>query len=292
MKIVVTGGAGFLGSHVADALTEAGHDVTIFDVNESPYLQPKQTMVIGDILDRSILEEVVQGQDIVFHFAGLADIDECAKRPIDTVKINVFGTVQLLDICVRFGVERFIFASSAYVFSDAGLFYRSSKRACELFIEDYCQVYGLKYTCLRYGSLYGDRADERNSIYRIIKQALVEGKITYCGDGDEVREFIHVRDAAQSSVAILAPEFENQDIILTGVEKLTYQQLLEMISEIMGCQIEIQYKTATRKAHYKLSPYSFNPRLGKKIICNPFVDMGQGLLLCMSEISNKLRFGE
>jgi len=288
MNILVTGGAGFLGSHVADALTEAGHNVTIFDVHESPYLRVGQQMVVGDILDQKILEEVVQGQEVIYHFAGLADIDECAKRPVDTARLNIMGTVLLLNASCKYGVKRFVFASSAYVFSDSGLFYRSSKRACESFIEDFHSAYGLSYTCLRYGSLYGERADERNSIYRFVKQAIAEGKITYSGVGDEIREFIHVRDAAQSSVAVLASEFENQNVILTGAEKFTYKQLLEMIKEIMGNRVDLQFIPSTRKAHYKISPYNFSPKLGKKLISNPHVDMGQGLLLCMTEVYDKL----
>lgn len=288
MKILVTGGSGFLGSHVADALTGAGHDVTIIDIQESPYLQTSQKMVVGDLLDRELLEEAVEGQDVVYHFAGLADIDECAKRPVDAARLNIMATVQLLDASCRYGVKRFVFASSAYVFSDSGLFYKSSKRACESFIEDFYSVYGLPYTCLRYGSLYGDRADERNSVFRFIKQAITEGKIVYGGAGDEVREFIHVHDAAQSSVEILGSEFENQNIILTGAEKFTYKQLLEMIKEIMGNRVELKFVSSTRKAHYKMSPYNFSPKLGKKMVSNPHVDMGQGLLLCMTEVYDKL----
>lgn len=288
MQILVTGGAGFLGSHVADALTEAGHYVTIFDIRTSPYLRSGQKMVTGDILDQRTLENITANQDVVYHFAGIADIDECAKRPVDTAKYNIIGTVRLLEACRMAGVRRFIFASSAYVFSGSGYFYKSSKRACESFIEDFYQLYNLPYTCLRYGSLYGGRADERNSIYRMIRQAITEGKITYSGQGDEVREFIHVRDAAQSSVRVLEPEFENQNIILTGTEKLTYRQLLEMIREIMGNKIDIDFVTSTRKAHYKLTPYNFSPKLGRKLINNPHVDMGQGLLLCMTEIYEKV----
>jgi UDP-glucose 4-epimerase len=289
VNILVTGGAGFLGSHVADALSEAGHKVTVFDLRSSPYLRPDQKMVIGDIMDRKFLQKLVANQDVVYHFAGIADIDECAKRPVDTARINILGSVQLLEACHTAKIKRFVFASSAYVFSDSGYFYRSSKRSCESFIEDYANLYGLKYTCLRYGSLYGERADEHNSIYRMIKQAIEEGRITYHGEGDEMREFIHVRDAAQSSVYILNPEFENQNIILTGSEKMTYKSLLTMIKEIMGNSIEIVNIPSTRKAHYKMTPYNFSPKLGRKLVNNPHIDMGQGLLLSMAEIYDNLQ---
>lgn len=288
MKILVTGGSGFLGSHVADALSDAGHEVTIFDLSESPYLRADQEMITGDLMDRDLLNRIVSGKDFIYHFAGIADVDECARRPVDAARFNILGTVHLLDACRLAGTKRFVFASSAYVFSDVGFCYRSTKQACESFIEDYQKLFGLNYTCLRYGSLYGERADERNSIYRLIKQALDEGKITYHGQGDEVREFIHVRDAASNSVKIMDPEFKNSHIILTGNEKLTYVQLLEMIKEIMRNEVEIEIVPSNRKAHYKLTPYNFSPKLGRKLTNNPHIDLGQGLLLCMAELYEKV----
>lgn len=287
MKIFVTGGSGFLGSHVADALCDAGHTVTIFDQFESPYLRPDQDMVVGDLMDSELLNSLVQGHDVVYHFAGIADVDECARKPVEAARFNILGTVHLLDACRLAEIKRFIFASSAYVFSNSGFCYRTTKQACESFIEDYQKLYGLNYTCLRYGSLYGERSDERNSIFKLIKQAIEEGKITYHGQGDEVREFIHVRDAAKSSVKVLDPEFENAHIILTGNEKLLYSQLLEMIKEIIGNNIEIEIVPSTRAAHYKITPYNFSPKLGRKLINNPHIDMGQGLLHCMADLYEK-----
>lgn len=288
MRIVVTGGAGFLGSHVADVLSEQGHSVTVFDIKDSPYLRSEQEMVVGDILDQNGLDSLLQGQDIVYHFAGIADIDECASRPVDTAQYNILGTVKLLEAARKAGLKRFIFASSAYVYSDSGYFYRSSKQASESFIENYQQLFGLEYTILRYGSLYGERADDRNSIYRLIKRAMQDGKIVYHGTGEEIREYIHARDAAMISAEILEDDFANQFITLTGMEKMRYKDLLEMIKEMLGNEVEIDIRPTTRKAHYKITPYNFSPKLGKKMTTNPHIDMGQGLLRCMAEIYEQI----
>ena len=288
MRIVVTGGAGFLGSHVADVLSEEGHDVTVFDIKESPYLRSDQQMVVGDILDQECLDSLVAGQDVVYHFAGIADIDECSTKPVDTAQYNILGTVKLLESSRKAGINRFVFASSAYVYSDAGYFYRSSKQACESFIENYHQLYGLNYTCLRYGSLYGERADQRNSIYRLIMQALQDEKIVYHGTGEEIREYIHARDAARISAEILKEEYANQFITLTGMEKMRYRDLLEMVKEMLGNEVEIDIRPSTRKAHYKITPYNFSPKLGKKMTTNPHIDMGQGLLRCMAEMYEQI----
>lgn len=289
MRVLVTGGAGFLGSHVADVLAEKGHEVTVFDREPSPYLSGKQTMLVGDILDERTLAKAVEGQEVVYHFAGIADIDECTIRPVDTVEINVLGTVKLLEACVQSGsVRRFLFASSAYVYSDSGSFYRASKQACESFIENYHELHGLEYTNLRYGSLYGDRADGRNSIYRMLTSALQNKRISYRGSGDEIREFIHVRDAAEISVRVLAEEYANQHVVLTGTEKYKYSELIEMILEILGGDIEVDMQPSTRKAHYKITPYNFSPKLGRKVVSNDFIDIGQGLLQCLASIYSQI----
>ncbi|CAN2040218.1 NAD-dependent epimerase [Candidatus Magnetomoraceae bacterium gMMP-15] len=288
MKVVVFGGSGFLGSHVADALSDSGYKVTVFDIKSSPYLRQDQSMVIGDILAMDMVEQIVKEHDIVYHFAGIADITGCAKNPVDTVKYNILGTANILEACRNADIQRFMFASSAYVYSTYGYFYRTSKQACESLIEDYHNLYGLKYTCLRYGSLYGDRADERNSIYKILKQAIAKGKIVFHGVGDEIREFIHVQDAAQSSVKALKQEFENQCLMLTGTQVMRYSELLEMIKEMLHMEVSVEIVPSQNKAHYKITPYNFSPKLGKKLVTNPHIDMGQGLLLCMANIYEEI----
>lgn len=283
-KIIIFGGSGFLGSHIADALTEGGYDVSIFDIRQSPYLRDGQKMVIGDILNQESVENAVSGCDIVYNLAGIADIDECVKRPIDTVRYNVLGNAMVLEAAKNAGVERFIYASTVYVYSQTGSFYKSSKQSSESFIEDYYNLFGMPYTILRYGSLYGNRADERNSIYRLIKEALTTKKIEYHGTGEEIREYIHVEDAAKASVDILAPEYANHNVILSGNHTMRYKDLLNMIKEMLGGDIEIIYKNSKSGTHYQVTPYSFNPKIGKKLTNNYYVDMGQGLLNIMSEI--------
>ena len=284
MNVLVTGGSGFLGSHLSDALSDAGYNVFIFDICQSPYLRSDQNMITGDLLDHDLLHDVVRDMDIVYHLAGIADIDECSQRPVDTARINILGTVNLLEAARQANVDRFVFASSVYVYSDLGFFYRSSKQACESYIENYADLYGLKYTCLRYGSLYGPRSDDRNGVYRLIKQAIENEKIVYHGTGEEQREYIHVLDAAKSSIEVLSPEFENTNVVLTGKEKIRSADLLNMIKEMFGHKIEIEYRSSTNPFHYKITPYNFSPKLGYKLVCNPHIDMGQGLLQNIAQV--------
>lgn len=292
MKVTVFGGSGFLGSHVADALTEAGHAVIIYDLRPSPYLQKTQQMVVGDIMDEKLVDETVQGCDVIYNFAGVADIDEASERPLDAIRSNILGNAILLDSCRRSGVKRFVFASSIYVYSNAGSFYRSSKQSCELLIENYKEAYGMPYTILRYGSLYGPRADGRNFIYHVIKQALTQGKIVRPGDGEEIREYIHVYDAAKSSVEILSKEFENQCVIIAGNQQMKVKDFLLMIKEILNHKISIEYTAPNFNYHYEITPYSFQPRLAKKIVSKAYVDLGQGILNYIHDIHKELNYSD
>jgi UDP-glucose 4-epimerase len=290
MKVIVFGGSGFLGSHVADALTAVGHEVTIYDLRESEFLKPGQHMVIGDILDEPRVQLAMKGQEVLFNFAGLADIDEARIKPIETVKYNVLGNTILLEAARQENIKRFVYASTVYVYSDSGSFYRCSKCACELYIEAYQKQYGLDYTILRYGTLYGTRADLRNSIYRYLVEAMIEGKINYPGDGSEIREYINVLDAAQASAEILKDEFKNQQVIFTGHHPMKVSDLFTMIKEILKKDIAVNFvKPMSTDAtnHYTITPYTFVPKLGRKYVKHYYVDMGQGLLLCMQEIFDK-----
>jgi len=284
-QVIVFGGSGFLGSHVADTLSDDGHKVTIFDQKSSPYLRSDQTMIVGDILDADQVRQAMKGQGVVYHFAGLADLDRAADQPLEAVSQNIVGTVNLLDAAAESKVERFIYASTIYVYSRLGGFYRCSKQATELFIEEYNNCYELDFTVLRYGSLYGPRANEGNGIRRFLHQGLTKGKIIYPGTGDEVREYINVKDAARLTVDILAPKYKNQHIVVTGHNPMKSREMLEMIREMVNQEISLEFSNVSNNFHYTLTPYSFTPKVGSKLVSNLYTDMGQGLLECLQEIS-------
>lgn len=289
MKALVFGGSGFLGSHVADALSDSGHDVVIYDLRQSPYIRKPQKMIVGDILDHAKVEKAVAGSDIVYNFAAIADIDESIERPIESIKVNILGNSNILEACSKCAVKKFVFASSMYVYSKAESFYKSTKQACELLIETYNSIYGLPYTVLRFGSLYGPRANERNFIYKLLKQALTEKKMVRDGDGEEVREYIHVYDAARISVDILSDEFVDQHVIITGNQQMKVKDLMLMIREMLDGKVEIRYSTTVSKSHYEITPYNFTPKLAKRISGSTYVDLGQGILNCLQDIYKEMQ---
>ncbi len=290
--VIVFGASGFLGSHVADALTNAGYRVRLFDRSPSPFIKEDQEMMVGDIMDLDQVTEAAKGADIIYNFAAIADIDEAHDKPVATATINVLGNTHVLEAARLANVRRFVFASSIYVYSESGSFYRASKQAAERFTETYHDRYGLEYNILRYGSLYGRRSDQRNGIYRMLHEAVKQHSITYKGSGDAMREYIHVEDAARMSVQILAPEYANRHLILTGQERLRIKDVMTMISEIMPWSVQLNFDEANAVHHYEMTPYAFQPRIGRKLVLNEHVDLGQGLLDCLREIHKDLKHPE
>lgn len=292
MKAIVFGGSGFLGSHVADVLSDRGYEVVVFDLQPSPYLRNDQRMIIGDILNEEAVKDAVVGCDYIFNLAGIADLDDATTKPMKTVELNIKGNLNIMEAALQNSIKRYIYASTIYVYSQKGGFYRCSKQASEIYIEEYHNRYGLEYTILRYGTLYGPRADNRNSIYRYLKQALEEDIIQCNGTGDEMRDYIHVRDAARLSVDILNDEYCNQPIIISGHHTMRFEDMLLMIKEITGKDLQIQFSNKKSEDHYAYTPYSYTPKIGSKLVNHLYVDMGQGLLECLHEIdySSNRRF--
>ncbi|MDQ7822524.1 MAG: NAD(P)-dependent oxidoreductase [Candidatus Eremiobacteraeota bacterium] len=284
MKMVVFGGSGFLGSHVADALTDSGQSVVIYDVKESPYLREGQLMQVGDILDFEKVLSAVKGSDYVYNFAGIADLDDATTKPLDTIHLNIVGNANILEASRLASIKRYIYASTIYVYSQKGGFYRCSKQASELYIEEYRRRFGLNFTILRYGTLYGQRADHKNSIFRYLKQALEKGRIKCTGTGDEVREYIYVKDAARLSLDVLDKQFEDSHVIISGYHAMKLSDMLKMIGEILNKEIKIDYDNKENFNHYIYTPYSYSPRIGHKLVSDRYLDMGQGLLECIQEM--------
>ncbi len=284
-RVCVIGGSGFLGSHVADELSAAGHHVRIYDRKASAWLRDGQEMIIGDLLDVANLEAAVKGSDIVYNFAALADLDQSLDNPIETTQINVLGNVHVLEACRLHGVQRFVYASTVYVYSREGGFYRCSKQSAEHYVEEYQRTYGLNYTILRYGSLYGPRSGESGGLWKIVKHALDTGIVSYEGNSEAMREYIHVEDAACASITALGDEFLNQHVVLTGQEPMRVIDLLKMLVEILGLPKDaIKFIESEHLGHYIRTPYAYQPKLGRKYVLPIHVDLGQGLLQLIEEV--------
>ena len=175
-KVTVIGGSGFLGSHIADELSERGYAVTVFDRIASPWIRDNQTMLVGDMLDAELLEKACTGSRYLYHLGGIADISEAKAKPFKAIETNVMGVTAALEAARAVRAERFVYASTMYVYSAAGSFYRASKQAAETIVEAYAESFDLDYTLLRYGSLYGPRAQAWNGLRGYVKQVVEQGR--------------------------------------------------------------------------------------------------------------------
>ncbi len=277
-KVLVFGGCGFLGNYLVEELLAKKYSVLVADLRQSQYVN-NDIFEQCDIRDKARVEELVHDADIVYNFAGMANLDKAAENPCKTIELNVMGNLNVLDACMKADAERFIYASSAYSMSDKGSFYGISKLTSEKLIEEYHARYGLNYSIIRYGSVYSERYSENNYIYNLINNAVHSHKIEHEGDGEEIREYIHASDVAKLSVEIIeSEEFVNEHIILTGMERMKRKELFEMINDILGNKLEIKLNKNGYHHHYKTTPYSFTPRTSKKLIPNPYIDIGQGIL--------------
>ena len=277
-RVLVTGSSGFIGSHVADALDEQGYQVVLFDAVPSKYKTESQKEYIGDILNPDDIVKAIKDCQYVFHFAAQADIGSSSNDPTKTIHNNIIGTQNVLEAAIKHKVNRLLFASTIYVYSELGSFYRVSKQACEKIIEEYEKEFNLNYTILRFGSLYGPRANKFNGIRDFLTQALKNKKVVRRGDGEEIREYIHVKDAAQLSVDTLDEKYKNTHLIITGNQQIKVKDLLIMIKEIFADEIEIELGLEADLHHYEITPYNYKAQIAKKITPDTYYDLGQGLM--------------
>jgi len=288
-EVLVIGGSGFVGSHTCDSLSEAGYKVTIFDRLESKWIRKDQKMIIGDMMDDVSLKTAMKNKDYVFHFGGIADIGEADKNPYEAINLNVMSVMKTLLACNETGVDKFLYGSTMYVFSPYGSIYRASKQASETIIEAFSEQYKLNYTFLRYGSLYGPRAQAWNGLKNRVETIVNKKKLTYYGTGMEEREYIHIKDAANMTVKALSDKYPNQAVTLTGSQVINSKALIEMIFEIANIKLDIEYKNPnkTNIKHYIKTPYRYTPKQSKKISPNEYIDFGQGLLEVIAEAYKK-----
>jgi UDP-glucose 4-epimerase len=248
MKVLVTGGAGFIGSHVVDKLLAAGHDTRILDLIPSAYHSDVET-VLGDLGDPEVVQRALAGVDAVLHLAAVADVDQVAKNPTLTDQVNTRGTQMLLEGAREAGVKRFVYASTIWVYGDAagpealdentplGLpkhFYTATKIAGEMYTSSYGELYDLEWTILRFGIPYGPRARPTAVVPAFTAKALAGQPLTIAGDGTQSRRFVYVEDLAEGVVASLVPEAANRVYNLVGRENTSVRAIARAVRDVVG----------------------------------------------------------
>ncbi len=256
MKVSVTGGSGFIGSHVVDYLMADGHEVVVIDTR-SPH-RPDVGYFDADVTDLTNLTEAMAGTDAVFHLAAVANVNDAYADPVGTMEVNVVGTARVCEAARRNGLGRLVLASTVWVYSAASgdgpmreetplastgseHVYTASKIAAELVVTSFGELYGLPYTILRYGIPFGPRMRKELAIPQFLQRARSGEKITIHGDGLQFRNYIYVEDLAEAHVLALSEAGADQIFNLEGPAPVSIRHAAELACELTDSLAEIEY---------------------------------------------------
>ena len=292
-KVLVTGGAGFIGSHVARLLIETGHSVTVLDNFESGHknaLAKEAKLVVGDINDPQKCPEALKGVDAVIHMAGLIVVPESVRDPLKYCNNNVIGTVNLLESMRKANVKKIIFSSSACVYGtpdklpikeDAAIHpdnpYGASKASIETFLQTYDAVFGFDAIILRYFNPYGpgeEHNPETHAIPNFVKATLVRKPIPLYWQGEQVRDFIYIEDLAQAHIDVLA--LSGHQIFNIGTEHgVKVKDVIERIFKIVGYKVPID--NLGQRLGDVATNYASSEKLKKAVGWRAKIDLTEGL---------------
>lgn len=261
-KFLVTGGAGFIGSHIATALVERGDEVVVLDNLSTgqrenlQHLGDKVTLHEGCLLDRQAVEKALEGVDVVYHQAALASVPRSVKQPLDTNAACVTGTLNVLDAARQAGVKRVVYAGSSSAYGDQPYMskreidlpsplspYAAAKLAGELYCKSFTATYGLETVVIRYFNVFGPRQDpdsEYSAVIPIFVTKMVKGeRPTIYGDGLQSRDFTFIENVVRGNLAAAdAPDAVGRSINVACGTQFTLLQLVAAINEVLGTSIE------------------------------------------------------
>lgn len=248
MKVLVTGGSGFIGSHVVDKLRDKGVEARVFDM-VMPTFRRDIEFYQGSLLDLEAIRMALNGIDAVYHLAAVADVKDVYNDPSYAESINVRGTINVLEAVRRStGIKRVLYGSTTWVYSEVDAasvdertplqapahLYTATKIASEYYCQSYSRLYGIPVTILRYGIPYGPRARDGAVIPIFVRHALRGQPLTLAGDGLQFRKFVYVEDLAEGNVLALKSVAKDKIYNLDGNERVSIKGIAETIQKILG----------------------------------------------------------
>jgi len=252
--IAITGGSGFVGSHVVDALLGAGYEVRVLD--PKPPMQPNVDWCDVDMLDQDSVTDALKGAHAVFHLAAMADVNDIVADPAESVALNTLGVARVLEAGRRADAGRVIVSSTVWVYAatqgdevdENTLFdlqtdrhlYVSEKIAAEMFCRDYATLFGRPYTVLRYGIPFGPRMRSDLVVAAFLLRAMRGEPLRIDGDGSQERRFVFVEDLAAAHVLALKPAAQNRTYNLESDEAISIRTLAETVRDLVG-DVEVTF---------------------------------------------------
>jgi len=248
VRILVTGGSGFIGSHVVDRLLAAGHEPRNYDLRPSPYHNGSIEHVQADIVDARSLERAIMGCDAIVHLAAVSDVNKVLADPALAEVVNAGGTRVVLEAARLTGVPRVLYASTVWVYGSGnghgivdedepltlpGHLYTATKLAGEMYCSSYASLYGVETTITRFGIPYGPRARPTTVLAEFVSRALAGEPITIAGDGLQSRRFVYVEDLAEGVVAALAPRAAGRVYNLVGKQNTSVRDIADTVTRVV-----------------------------------------------------------
>lgn len=253
MTVMITGGSGFIGSHLVDKLLAKGEDVLIFDFMQPRYWKSVKHFY-GSILNLDELERAMKDVDVVYHLAAIADVKDVFEHPHYSERVNTTGTINVLEAARKMEIDRVIYGSTDWVYQTTDTLevdentpirtpahlYSTTKLVSEYYCQNYGDLYGIKYTILRYGIPYGPRARSGAIVPIFVDKAFKGEELTIAGDGSQFRQFIYVEDLAEGNVAALQKIAENKIYNLDGQRPISVKEVAETVQRLVG-NVGIRY---------------------------------------------------
>ena len=277
MKLLVTGGAGFIGSNLVDELVLLGHKVLVVDNlsgGKRKNVNPKAKFYFADITNIKQIKPIFRGVDYVFHLAAMPRVQFSIEHPLESDMVNVRGTLNVLVASVNAGVKKVIYSASSSAYGDQKLMplkenflanpkspYGRQKHIGELYCKTWSEVYGLPTVCLRYFNVYGHRQNHEGAyalvIAKFIKQKLSGQSMTITGDGKQTRDFTNVKDVVRANILAMRSEKVGRgEVINIGAGKnqsiLRVAKLIGGPIKFVSARFEPRHSLADNKLAYKL----------------------------------------
>ncbi len=277
-KILITGANGYLASHLAEKLIRNNYEVILVDKKKSNKTILGSKILNIDITKIKNYQSFFKNIKYVFHFAGLADISQSNKDSNQAITDNIIATNILIERCIKLKIERFFLASTLYVYSkDKGGIYKITKKTCEELLLNANLRFGLKYTIMKFGSIYGGSTNNFNLIRNLFICGVKNKNINQPLSGKEIRSYIYIDDVIDICLKLINKRFMNKDVLISGYETISIKNLILKIENIINKKIKIKFNKIKNHDHYEKHVFDIKPKNLIKIKIKNYISLNDGL---------------